>query len=417
MMNSKNIIEKVCVELLPFYEKHASIDDLHKVAEIAADKAKENYFKLRNPKTCDFVTYIAQWTAKAILLDVQLNHRWLRDLEKKDKRLDDVVDETIAFNQKYFKYGLDLDTTPELWKKIDKRVTVESEDQLLDDFMPLFNKLEPIFTQWRKAFNKRANLLGFESQTDLVLNNLRITSQDYQFFLDNKDKVIEYCQQQISEVTPPTWFYSQFNSQIKHDFLSLLPTFPEISYPNGVSELVTKYYPILNKYHSKLRIEQIDGGGSAQYIEEDDIFWVGIDKNSENRHKVTILFHELGHVVGTLDNFSKGISTRAKGLDVSETEAYTASLKILKKFSSSVYQAQMSEVLNIFVETLFQIEMFKDPDQNLARLYAKTYNYCFPKAKQTENYTYLIKFNTVFQPLRHLPHAIALVKVLSNVKN
>lgn len=408
-------IRKVCEELLPFYQNHTDLDGLLDVAKVAVREAEKNYESLLDPKTCDLNTYILRWASEAILSDIQLNQEWVRDLEKRNKNFKEAMERHVALQGIYAKMKLDFKAVPKIWKEIDSRIMRESEMEIDNDYKQLLSKLAPAYAYDVKALNDRAREMGFDSQVELSLNFSRIPKENYQFFLNNRDKVIKYCQQLLPDVKLPDWFYSKFNGQYSHDFLSLLSQFPQISFPDGVINFVADEHPILNKFRSKLKIDLVDGGGSMKYLKKTDSFWIGVDKNDDHRHQVVSLIHELGHVVGTLENFQAGYDTKQKGLDISEYEAFSREYSLLKKLSPDIYKAEMANVLLTLSELLFQIESFMDPNQDLAKVYAQIFNHCFPDAHQTSNPTYLIKFNMLFRPLRHLPHAIAQVKAITEI--
>jgi len=405
-------IKKVCEGILPFY-RHANLDDLLKIAQKAKGEAEARYKTLSNPITCDLSTYTLHWVSEAILSDVDLNFASRTKLDEQNENFKTASTSHIGAIKKYFDLKLDMDDLPKLQSRLGERVLNETEDKLIQEYSALFETLEPIYVSLITALNDRAKAKGYGSQIDLGCNFYRIPEGNLQYFLDNYEGVIRYCQSQIVGIDSSHWFYSQFNNQYKHDFLSLLSSFPDITFPEGVLDFTSVEHPLINKFRSKIRIDLVNGGGSMKYLSDTDTFWIGIDKNEDHRHQVVALFHELGHVVGTLENFSNEKDTRALGLDISEYEAYTIEYELLQRLSVSVYQAAMGEVLLTFSELLFQIEAFKDPNQDLATLYARIFNYCFPKSKQTKNYTYLIKYNMVYRPFRHLPHAIALTKILS----
>ena len=174
-------------------------------------EAEENYQKLVKP-SCSLSVYQEYWVTYMILANPENKFNLTRkvgkneEYEKAWKKYLDSVD-------KYFRTGLDVDQIVELWEKIEEEVPSVSEGKLLSEFESKFKELEPLFVQMRKAQQKMAVNLGFESQLEVFLYDMRISQDDYNFFLENKDNVIKYCQEQLSklDLNLPTWFYSQFN--------------------------------------------------------------------------------------------------------------------------------------------------------------------------------------------------------------
>ncbi len=415
-MLTENDIKRICEDLMPFH-KHFELEDLLSVARPAAKEAEENYQKLVKP-SCSLSVYQEYWVTYMILANPENKFNLTRkvgkneEYEKAWKKYLDSVD-------KYFRTGLDVDQIVELWEKIEEEVPSVSEGKLLSEFESKFKELEPLFVQMRKAQQKMAVNLGFESQLEVFLYDMRISQDDYNFFLENKDNVIKYCQEQLSklDLNLPTWFYSQFNPLYHHDFLSLVKDYPEISFPEGVTDFVEKSFPVIGKVRDKLVIELVEGGSSFNYLVKKDQYRMGIDRSGDNIHRVRSLFHEFGHAISELENFENGLVTLGKGLDLAEYLAYINEFELLNKFSSTVYRARMGDFLVLMAKVLFDIEVLKNPEQDLAKLHANIFNYCFPDAKQTKNYTYLIKYGTVYRPLGGLPQAMGMVKALSERGN
>ena len=148
---------------------------------------------------------------------------------------------------------------------------------------------------------------------------------------------------------------------------------------------------------------------STEYVKKTDSFVIRLSKKLNNRHQICSLIHELAHVIATLKNFSILLESKYQN----ELEATKIELKLLKKLSPELYKENLTNMLVVLYQTSFEIETYKNPDQDLPALYAKTVNQHFPLAKQTKNYTYLINENFVTHPLRNLPHAMAYVRLLA----
>ena len=76
----------------------------------------------------------------------------------------------------------------------------------------------------------------------------------------------------------------------------------------------------------------------------------------------------------------------------------------------------VSEILLLIHGTIFEIELHKEPEQDLSSLYASIFNKCYKKARQKLNYLYILDNNIIFKPFSSLPHTIAHVNLLIEIK-
>jgi len=124
------------------------------------------------------------------------------------------------------------------------------------------------------------------------------------------------------------------------------------------------------------------------------------------------LIHELSHIIWYLQTLNKNINPYSYGSYLREKNATEIEFNILKEISVKLYNAHMAEVLLSLRRVLFELELYNNPKQDLPRLYAKTFNYCFKNAKQKSNPTFLIDGRIVMNPFCNLPHIIADTSVL-----
>jgi len=295
-----------------------------------------------------------------------------------------------------------------LWNGIYKILKKKNEDYMQKIYYPFLKKAEKPYIEIVKARNQFANKKSPETFVEkFSLKTYKIPEKEYRYFLKHKDKVVKFCQKQIPEIKTPSWFYSQFNNG--PCFLCQLATFPKIDFPDGVVSFVAKEYPIIKKFQHKIKIDT-GQGTNMEYLKKTDSFKISIDKKLNNRHKVTSLIHELGHIVAILKDFRIQSQNKYKH----ELEATKIELKLLKKLSPELYREKIVSMLVTLYQVSFEIETYKNPDQDLPALYAKIINYHFPKSKQNKNYTYLINENFITHPLRNLPHAMAYVKLVTS---
>lgn len=296
-----------------------------------------------------------------------------------------------------------------LWNGIYKILKKKNEDYMQKVYYPFLTKAEKPYIKIVKARNQLFQKQGYKTFIEFHLSKTaKISSKEYLFFLKNTDKVIKFCQKQIPKLKTPSWFYSQFNNG--PCFLCQFPNFPKIDFPDGVIDFVTKEYPILKKFRDKIKI--IDGNNTGmQYIKKTDHFEITLKTQLNDRHKVTSLIHELSHVVAILQDFNILSENKYKH----ELKATKIELNLLKKLSPKLHQEKIASMLVALYQISFEIETYKNPDQDLPGFYAQTINYHFPKSKQNKNYTYLINENFIIHPFRNLSHAMAYVKLLSSM--
>lgn len=402
-------IEKVCREYLPRYEKagkKVSLKYLDNIIEKATKSAKENYQSLKDPKTCDLKDYVGYYIRDELLAD------YIYKTFPKKSISDPTQTDSLAVAMNAYLKILPLNSrsfSEYLRQGIYKGLKEKGERYVEKIYLSYLKKAERLYIKIIKARNRSSKKQGYKDYINLYLAETgKISLKEYQFFLKNRDRVIKFCQKQIPQVKLPIWFYSQFDTPC---FLCRLDTFPEIDFPDGVMRFVTKEYPIFKKFQHETKIKNGDRV-YTEYIKKTDSFVIGLNKKLNKRHQVSGLIHELSHVVAILKNFS----ILSQGKYQGELEATRIELKLLKKLSPELYGEKIASMLVALYQVSFEIETYKKTNQDLPVLYAKIINHHLPQAKQVKNYTYLINENFVTHPLRNLPHAMAYVKLISDVE-
>ena len=270
-------------------------------------------------------------------------------------------------------------------------------------------EVEKRFKKMTIERNKFAQKKGYSSYLFMFLDLYKIPQSDYKNLIKNTDKVINYCNQQLPKTESlPDWFYSEFNLPC---FICRLPQFP-FKTLDEVFDFVAGEYPTLKNSRHKIDIT-LSKTSEMIYKKETGIFKITLDKNSNFRHQAVDLIHELSHVISNLKNLTKGDDPLEKGAYLREKEATEIEFRLLERVNPKLYQAIFGEILLILRRVLFEIELYKNPDQNLSRLYAKTFNQCFKGAKQKDSPLWVLDERIVLRPLLSLPHAVAYAKILS----
>lgn len=367
----------------------------------AEAEAKLTYKKLPKPKTCTLKVYIELWVRRSV-------HEYYASKTLKaispDKTNPDVYSQAL---QKFF-YHLPLQLIPHIYKEIFD-AKVEDRKKIWKEIGLPAKKLEMALINIVKARNQDALERGFKDELEFMLASKKIPHTEYQKFTKNLEKVLKYCNQNLPPIGKlPDNFYSVFNLPC---YFCRLPEFPFKNF-DDVRKFMFVQYTCLEKFKDKIIVKFSDQTDMS-YEKESDTFQIRINRNFNFRHQALFLIHELGHVRDHLNKFENGVDPIVVGKYFGEKAAKEIEMDVLQKISTELYQANLAEVLLLLRLITFEIQMYQKPDQNLAKLYAKTFNDCFYGAKQKTNPIYLINERIVTDAFSALPHAVAAVNVLS----
>jgi hypothetical protein len=255
---------------------------------------------------------------------------------------------------------------------------------------------------------KQSHISGFTSYQDMMLTRLQVPVDKYKFFLSHVDQVIDILNQHLPSSDLPDWFFQPLNTPCA---VCQLPTFP-FDHTDQVLDYVLSHYPSLQRIKHKLDIRFTPKESTISYNKEVDQFDININSSFNLRHQSLSLIHELSHAICFLSYFDQSVDWQTPSQYQKEQDAYTQELKILQSISDDLYQATSSEILLVLTKVLFELELYKNSDQDLTKLYAQTYNRCFKRARQTDNPTYLLNHSIVMHPFDNLHHAISIVSVI-----
>lgn len=392
-------IQSIYLEYLPRYEsevekfKPIQLKGLIKRAE---KRAKRNYNKLPEPKTSSLNFYTMIWVRQEVVKDLAT-----KTIQKIS------LDNPPPLFKAHADY---LSLMPyDLHRKLRKKfynTPQGKREEVWQDFNLPLEKIEKKFTEMTISRNNFASQKGYSSYIDMFLDKYKIPRTDFEKFMSNADRLIEYYNKQLPRIDNlPSWFYSEFNNPC---WICRLPTTPFHNLEETLDQIVKKY-KVLHHFKHKLEVKMGDNS-KIFYKKETDSFEITINRNNNTRHQSMDLIHEVSHAVNYLRDFKKEVGLFKKGLYRREKEALKTELEILKSVFPLFYKAHFGEALRIFYRALFEIELYKNPKQDLGKLYAKTFNRCFKEGSQKKNPLYLLDEWITMNPFFSLPHTIAYAK-------
>ena len=399
-------LESIYSKWLPEYQKEVLFfkpRQLRSLIKKESKKAEEYYYgKIVDPKTASVNTYIRGWVTGYIRADFTS-----KTLDKISPTSTVPLSRSISSLNELFP----LVTISHLRRKI-YAVEFEKRKNVWENFNLPIDQIERRFIAVADERNRSCKQIGFSSYIDFCLDREKIPIPDYELFIKDINKVINYCNRQLpNEEDLPNQFYSRFNLPC---YMCKPAKFPFTNL-DEILDYVSKKYDVLAKFKHKVTIKIDDLSHSQMtYLRESDSFEIKI-QNQNIRHQSIDLIHELGHVISYLDNFKENIIPFEKGTYLKETEANKIELSLLKQISLELYRAQFAEILLLFRRVLFEIELYKKPVQDLSRLYAYIFNKCFQGARQKTNSLYLLDEKIVLSPLSTLPHAVSYFNLIKGL--
>lgn len=396
--------ESIYEEYLALYKAEGiqlQADELRTIITKAKKESKANYDKLREPKTSLIDRYINYWVRQEITKDIAARTVKRVTLNNPPP--------SLKASAKYFSllpYGLHEKLRKKLFNtKPDKRKALwENFDLPLDEIEKRFKEM----TIERIGFARKK---GFSSYADMHLDKYKIPKSDYEKFTKDTDNIIEYCHQQLSKINNlPKQSYNKLNRPC---YICSISTFPFETLEEAQDHIVKKY-KILDKFKDKIDVKLADSS-MMFYKKETDSFVITLDKNTNTRHQIVVLIHELSHVIFYLRFFKKGKNPLGEGVYLREKEALETGHAFMERLSKPLYQAIFGESLLLFRRILFEVSLYTNPNQDLSKLYAKTFNRCFQRAKQNINPLFILDEYIVLKPFSTLPHAIAHASVIQGL--
>lgn len=365
--------------------------------------AKDNYSKLAGPKIASEKIYVSNC---------------INDPKKYEIAKKNVKEFSISNPPSEFKNAAEFikHFPPEQLDKLHHifyNASPEDREKIWKDFNFPIALAEEGFINVVDERNTNSIKRGYKSSLDLHLNSANIPVSEFNLFLENLDQTILSLNRKLpDQKNLPKWFYSEINSY--PCFICRIKNFPFKSLKD-VMEKMGDQFEILIKYKNKIRILESQSEESrTHYNSKKDLIEIIINNQQNLRHQCLDLIHELGHAVSYVESFQKDIVPTDKGKYKNELDASKIEFAFLKKIDSNLYKANFANVLSNLVRIVFEMEIYKNPNQKPSKLFSKSVNRCFINANQTDNPYYLIEKRLLYQPFKTLPHTVADINLLSS---
>ena len=272
--------------------------------------------------------------------------------------------------------------------------------------------LKPLFKKIKKAHIQLAKDQGFGNYLEFVLKRNGISGRKFDLFLKNVDVAIEDINKNLPFPRDiPDWYWSEFNIPdvlyyFKEDF--------QLNIPGDVFEKLEKYFPEFGKFKKRIKIKKItDVAPNAKFNKEDKTVTLEISL-SQGLFNAFVFVHELGHAISFIKLADEGIDPYSKSKYWHEKNADKFKFEFANKsFPEEVKYATRGEILNEFISTFFEYNIYSDPDQDFDKAYARAINRCFPgKPRQVNNPFYVLEKGFIFRPLSTLCASVAQLELL-----
>lgn len=383
-------------------------DELKKLVRQLVKKAEREYLGLREAVAMEEGVYVSGWVREELTKNVNRYSYTRISQTSRYKKVHQQIAEAVS---NYFSIkGVDSLVLDPL--KHDQLISGKYEDrekrwEKLD--YPI-NQMEKNFVELAKARIQSVKTINKLSYIDFLLMRIGATKNDYRYFLENIDRIIEEYNDRLPKINNlPDWFYGKFNHPC---LICKLNDFPLDSLDQTVDYYANRYDEIeQNRDRIKISFNRGDGAW-MRYLKETDRFEISLDENVKvKRHQIVSLIHELSHVVALLKRFSGGVDWMKGGKFEAEREALVVERDVLSTLSRDLYGASLVGNLMTLRQTIFELEIYKKPNQDLGKLYAETFNRCFIEGRQERNDLYLINRSVIMEPLKSLPHCLAMTSV------
>lgn len=258
-------------------------------------------------------------------------------------------------------------------------------------------KLKPLFKQLVIERNKVSQKDGYKNYLEFILKYDGVPKEKFKLFLGSADGIIK----EINKNLPwpqnlPSWYWSKFNIPDPLFFV----TTKKYSIPDDIYKMVKKKNPKAARFFSRIKIVEPDELYSrARFDEKTKTVKIFISTKKTDIYNALSFVHELGHAFAVFRLFDKDIKLSSKKRYWHEREAFKTVFEFETLFlPQKVRWASRKRILGDFAHAFFEYEIYRSPNQDFDRLYAKALNRAFPLRKQNKNPFYVLEDNLIRSP-------------------
>ncbi|MBI3396939.1 hypothetical protein HY045_00525 [Candidatus Woesebacteria bacterium] len=272
-------------------------------------------------------------------------------------------------------------------------VTSRSENQrkiLLDRYSPFINILKDRFKNLVYERNKLAQIKGFNNFFDYVADWDKVPARKLENFLKNavetSQKILDNLPEKFKE---PAWLTGNYNNL---NFYGQVENM-KIRIPDDVFEFLIKKINVKNDVLSKIVVQETN---DTLYSAEPEVYQGNViikySKSGRRIEDAIGFSHECGHAIELLSLIKKNIKPTGKPSYYHEEKAVDIELRYAKSLSRNIIKARVGNFLYTFANSLFEHEIYNNPDCDYEVAYANSRNNVCRQLNQIRNPFYV--FNT-----------------------
>ncbi|MDO8551787.1 MAG: hypothetical protein Q7S03_03875 [bacterium] len=297
------------------------------------------------------------------------------------------------------------------WKTIDAikievyhpRKTLKERKEAYKNFENVILALKPIFKEIVYEQNKLLTTNTYKNYFGLNYFDFKvrrdgIPPDKLDLFFKRVDEVIADINQNLPLPTKlPEWYWSEFNIP---DSLYYYYKAYNFTFPEHVYQLAKMICPEIEKIIPRIEIGPRMGiNPYAKYIKETKSVYLSVTARSDIYNVLTFV-HELGHALSFIRLADSGIDPYSKSSYWHEKEAYKFKFQFEEIcLPEEIKNASRGEILGDILSTLFQRDIYNNPNQDFDEAYARAINRCYPdKAKQKKNSFYVLENGLMDRP-------------------
>lgn len=287
----------------------------------------------------------------------------------------------------------------------DERLTIEQKIANYEHLKTDIIRLKDLFKQKTMELNKIVQKQGYTNYVEASLSWNQIPKDKYKFFLDNIDNFVSLVmskEEPVKVLLEGEKNWNIFNTPYPLGFQ--IPS-DKFEIPNEAMDLISRYDQRLVKYKDRIDIifDDEEFYSSAYYNKERNIAEIWMSKQQDDIYRTLDFVGLLGHALNVLELVDKGGDPHKIPKYLSKYKIIKYSMKFLESYVSENHQKFIRyNLLSTIAATLFEIDIFINPEQDFDKAYARAINRCYPMTHQTENPFYVFYKKFVLRPMGEL---------------